>query len=73
MKLKLLLSLMGLSLLFFTGCAGKNGAVAVQNTGDIAHDFTLPDQNGNDVTLSEVLKTYDGAVIAFYPKAGTKN
>jgi hypothetical protein len=38
-----------------------------------AHDFTLPDQNGKMVKLSEVMKDYRGAVIAFYPKDDSKN
>lgn len=38
-----------------------------------AHDFTLPDQNGKSVKLSDVLKDYRGAVIAFYPKDDSKN
>ena len=38
--------------------------------GDIAPDFTAPDQNGAEVTLSEVLE--DGPVVLFfYPKAFT--
>jgi thioredoxin-dependent peroxiredoxin len=37
--------------------------------GDLAPDFTLPDQNGNPVTLSELRgKT---VVVYFYPKADT--
>lgn len=38
--------------------------------GDRAPDFTLPDTDGNPVTLSTLLK--DGpAILAFYPKAFT--
>lgn len=37
------------------------------------YDFTLPDQNGKMVKLSEVMKDYRGAVIAFYPKDDSKN
>ena len=38
--------------------------------GTKAPDFTLPDQDGNDVNLYDLLK--DGpVVIFFYPKAGT--
>jgi peroxiredoxin len=31
-------------------------------------DFTLKDQEGNSVTLSEILKRQNGVIIAFYPK-----
>ena len=37
------------------------------------YDFTLPDQNGKMVKLSEVMKDYRGAVIAFYPNDDSKN
>ncbi len=38
-------------------------------TGETAPDFTLPDQEGNDVTLSQLRgKT---VVLSFYPKADT--
>jgi len=41
----------------------------VLNLGDSAPDFTLPDQDGNDVTLSELRgKT---VVLYFYPRADT--
>jgi hypothetical protein len=36
--------------------------------GDTAPDFTLKDQEGSSVTLSEILKQHSGAIIAFYPK-----
>ena len=37
--------------------------------GDVAPDFTLPDQNGESVTLSDLRgKT---VVLFFYPKADT--
>jgi peroxiredoxin Q/BCP len=40
----------------------------VLNVGDSAPDFTLPDQEGNDVTLSDI----DGPVaLYFYPRADT--
>ncbi len=41
--------------------------------GRTGYDFTLPDQNGKMVKLSEVMKDYRGAVIAFYPKDDSKN
>jgi peroxiredoxin Q/BCP len=41
----------------------------VLSAGDLAPDFTLPDQDGNDVTLSELRdKT---VVLYFYPRADT--
>jgi peroxiredoxin Q/BCP len=43
---------------------------AALKVGDKAPDFTLPDTEGNPVTLSKLLR--DGPVIvAFYPKAFT--
>jgi peroxiredoxin len=41
--------------------------------GETAYDFTLPDQNGKLLKLSDVMKEYRGAVLAFYPKDDTKN
>lgn len=38
--------------------------------GDIAPDFTLPDQDGNPVTLSELKG--QTVVLYFYPKADTR-
>jgi len=40
--------------------------------GDTAYDFTLPDQNGKLIKLSDVMKDYRGVVLAFYPKDDTK-
>jgi peroxiredoxin Q/BCP len=37
--------------------------------GDVAPDFTLPDQNGDSVTLSQF--TGRNVVLYFYPKADT--
>jgi len=52
-------------------------SVDVKKTSDVqskaADDFTLPDQNGKMVKLSEVMNDYRGAVIAFYPKDDSKN
>ncbi len=36
--------------------------------GETAPDFTLQDQTGTAVTLSEVLADHRGAIVAFYPK-----
>ena len=38
-----------------------------RNNRGIAPDFTLPDEDGNDVTLSELKGTT--VVLYFYPKA----
>jgi thioredoxin-dependent peroxiredoxin len=38
------------------------------SVGDSAPDFTLPDQEGNPVTLSELR----GQPVYFYPRADTK-
>ena len=40
--------------------------------GDTAPDFTLPDADGHDVALADLLAAADrGVVVYFYPKAGT--
>lgn len=36
--------------------------------GDLAPDFTLPDQTGAAVALGDVLASHRGAIVAFYPK-----
>jgi len=59
-----------ITFLFFSACSS---AVIKQDTGDTAHDFTLPNQKGKMITLSTVLTTHRGAVIAFYPKDDSKN
>ncbi len=41
-------------------------------SGVAAPDFTLSDQDGKLITMSEVLKDYRGVVLAFYPKDDTK-
>lgn len=38
------------------------------DVGSRAPDFTLADQQGNLVSLSDVLRDHRGAVVAFYPK-----
>lgn len=55
-------------LLATTACASTDEQQAAVASGAEAHDFMLPDQDGRMVRLSGVLDTYDGAVIAFYPK-----
>jgi hypothetical protein len=57
---------------FIWGCA-SNGGMASNSAHETALDFSLPDQNGNTVMLSQVLENYNGAVIAFYPKDDSKN
>lgn len=65
--------LMVLMLSVFLACSSMD----VKKTSDVqskaAYDFTLPDQNGKMVKLSEVMNDYHGAVIAFYPKDDSKN
>lgn len=72
MRKKLMIGLAAAGLMFL-GCAVNNQALRPHNVGDVAEDFTLPDQNEGPVTLSEVLDGRRGAVIAFYPKDDTKN
>ncbi|MBN2297308.1 MAG: redoxin domain-containing protein [Deltaproteobacteria bacterium] len=55
-------------LAFVSACASQGVNRQSMNTGSQAHDFTLSDQDGNMVSLSEVLQEYKGAIVAFYPK-----
>jgi len=55
-------------LLATTACASTQDQQATAASEAGATDFMLPDQDGRMVRLSGVLDTYDGAVIAFYPK-----
>lgn len=52
-----------------TSGTGYKGGYPMLKTGMIAPDFTLPDQNGNEVTLS----SYRGkkVILYFYPKDNT--
>ena len=62
--------------LFIGGCAASrtpDTPSAMESDHGNAPDFTLPDQNGERVTLSTVLEKYDGAVLAFYPKDDSRN
>lgn len=61
------------ALLFMASCASHNVRLEQGNPGESAYDFTLPDQDGDMVTLSGLLKDSRGAVIAFYPKDESKN
>ncbi|MFW5862614.1 MAG: hypothetical protein ACOCWZ_10195 [Spirochaetota bacterium] len=60
-------------LAFVWSCSSSGVKTQPHNVGDRGYDFTLPDQDGNMVTLSNVLKDHRGAVIAFYPKDDSKN
>ena len=39
--------------------------------GSKAPDFTLPDKDGNEVTLSNLIKDHKTIVLYFYPKDST--
>src|SRR5687768_4890723 len=52
-----------------TGCAGLARFRAVLEAGDNAPDFTLPDQAGDEVTLSDLRG--QTVVLYFYPRADT--
>ncbi len=60
-------------LTFFISCSASGIKKVPHNLGDRAYNFSLPDQNGEVVTLNEVLAANRGAVIAFYPKDDSKN
>ncbi len=62
-----------LLILFMTSCSSQNVRMDSGKAVETAYDFTLPDQNGNPATLSNILKGNRGAVIAFYPKDDSKN
>jgi hypothetical protein len=66
-----------LFILFMVLLLGSCASGDVKKTSSVpdtaAYDFTLPDQNGKLFKLSDVLKHYRGAVLAFYPKDDTKN
>lgn len=51
-----------------SACASNSANRLSMNADTPAHDFTLPDQDGNMVSLSSVLQEYKGVIIAFYPK-----
>ena len=60
--------------MFFSlwACAAADVKDSSYTPGQIAYDFTLPDQDGKLWKLSDVLKDYRGVVLAFYPKDDTK-
>ncbi len=55
------------------GCATMDAQKTSIDVGLKAPEFSLPDQNGNEVTLSEVLANYRGVLLAFYPKDDSRN
>ncbi|MBN2160181.1 MAG: redoxin domain-containing protein [Spirochaetes bacterium] len=61
-----------LILLVVCACSSTNALEKASLTGQTAYDFSLPDQDGKIWKLSDVLKSYRGAVLAFYPKDDTK-
>ena len=63
-----LLALLGLLAAPPSGAAERQAPLAV---GERAPDFTLADQSGKPVTLSEVLGRRSAVVLAFYIKADT--
>ncbi|MFO7569329.1 MAG: redoxin domain-containing protein [Smithellaceae bacterium] len=67
------LILVGVMLAALTACATMDAQKTSSAQDSKAHDFTLPDQNGNEVKLSDVLAHYRGAVLAFYPKDDSRN
>jgi len=65
--------LMVLMFSVFMACSSMDVKKTSAVQSNAALDFTLPDQNGKMVKLSEVMNDYRGAVIAFYPKDDSKN
>lgn len=59
-------------LLFVLACASVDVKQTPLVSDTAAPDFTLSDQDGKKITLSDVLKDYRGVVLAFYPKDDTK-
>lgn len=56
-----------------SACASTDVQKTSNAQNSTAHDFTLSDSNGKPVKLSDVLKDYRTAVIAFYPKDDSRN
>ncbi len=61
-----------LMLLIISACSSTTATSDSSMIGQTTIDFSLPDQDGKIWKLSDVLKTYRGAVLAFYPKDDTK-
>ncbi len=68
MRMNKILPLLAVMLFFTASLLYGTGSEAL----DVAPDFTLPDQNGDPVTLSKVLVDHRGAAVVFYPKDDTK-
>lgn len=64
---------MALAVAILSGCAAADTQKTSVDPGSKAPEFALPDQNGKEVKLSDVLRDYRGAVLAFYPKDDSKN
>ncbi len=62
-----------LVIFILAGCAGHQSESMPQPAIDLAPAFTLPDQNGEMMSLGMVLNRHRGALIAFYPKDDSKN
>lgn len=56
-----------------SGCSSQSIKGGSDAPADSAYNFSLPDQNGKIITLTDVLKGRKGAVVAFYPKDESKN
>jgi major membrane immunogen (membrane-anchored lipoprotein) len=67
------LAFLSCALLLITACSSSGRRAVTLQDGNSVPDFTLPDQKGERVTLSNVLTTHRGAVIAFYPKDDSSN
>ena len=56
-----------IAFLALTACAGVDVKGAPSGAFQAAPDFTLPDQDGKQWKLSDVLKDHRAVVLAFYP------
>ncbi len=61
------------ALAILSGCATVDTQKTSVDPGSKAPEFALPDQNGKEIKLSDVLRDYRGALLAFYPKDDSKN
>lgn len=55
------------------GCVSMDTPKGGSASGNTAPDFTLPDQDGNNIALSDAVKSGEGVILAFYPKDDTRN
>ena len=72
MKFSKLMAMLIVVAVFFAGTS-VHAAQDLRGSLPTAHDFTLPDQNEELLTLSTFVKEYRGAVVAFYPKNDSRN